>query len=102
MGLHRVQTYGHLGDGNLHLCVGGLPDARHKQAVEDLVHGSIGAMGGSISGEHGIGFSKRRHLPHCRSATEIARMQSLKRSIDSDQLVNRGRVFEVSTDRISP
>jgi FAD/FMN-containing dehydrogenase len=95
MGYTRLQTYGHLGDGNLHLVVGDVADAAGKERVADLVHRTIGALGGSISGEHGIGFSKKCHLGYCRSTSEIALMQSLKQTLDPHQLLNRGRVFDL-------
>lgn len=95
MGYTRLQTYGHLGDGNLHLVVGEVADADAKDRVSEQVHRTVGALGGSISGEHGIGFTKKKHLGYCRSATEIAVMQSLKQTLDPHQILNRGRVFDL-------
>ena len=95
MGLTQTQTYGHLGDGNLHLLVGGTGDTAVKAAVNDLVHRSIGLLGGSISGEHGIGLSKKAHLHYCRSAAEIDMMKLLKTSLDPHGLLNRGRIFDL-------
>ena len=94
-GWQQVQTYGHVGDGNLHLCVGGLNEPGAKAIVNELVHSTIGQLGGSISGEHGIGFLKKDHLGYCRSQAELALMQALKRSLDPQQLLNRGRIFDL-------
>ena len=94
-GWQQVQTYGHVGDGNLHLCVGGLSQPGAKAIVNELVHSTIGQLGGSISGEHGIGFLKKDHLGYCRSQAELALMQALKRSLDPRQLLNRGRIFDL-------
>ena len=95
-GLRQVQTYGHVGDGNLHLCVGGLHAPGAKALVDELVHSTIGQLGGSISGEHGIGLLKKKHLAYCRSPAELALMRTLKRSLDPQQLLNRGRIFDLS------
>ncbi len=92
----QTQTYGHLGDGNLHLVVGGVAaDAPAKDAVDELVHRSIGLLGGSISGEHGIGMSKKAHLHYCRSDAEIALMKTFKTALDPHGLLNRGRIFDL-------
>jgi len=94
MGLSQTQTYGHLGDGNLHLVVGYPTDRPEMKArINDLVHGSIGSLGGSISGEHGIGLSKRTYLHMSRSREEIALMRALKHTMDPLGLLNRGRVL---------
>ena len=95
MGLTQTQTYGHLGDGNLHLLVGGTGDPTVKASVNELVHRSIGALAGSISGEHGIGLSKKAHLHYCRSAAEIDMMKLMKTSLDPHGLLNRGRIFDL-------
>ena len=94
MGLTQTQTYGHLGDDNLHLVVGLGSEATRKAAVHELVHRSVGALGGSISGEHGIGLSKKAHLHYCRSAAEINMMKLMKTSLDPHGLLNRGRIFD--------
>lgn len=95
-GMRQVQTYGHVGDGNLHLCVGGLHAVGAKALVDELVHSTIGLLGGSISGEHGIGLMKKKHLAYCRSPAKLALMHTLKRSLDPQLLLNRGRIFDLS------
>jgi FAD/FMN-containing dehydrogenase len=95
MGLTQTQTYGHLGDGNLHLVVGLGAQPTLKGAVQELVHRTVGWLGGSISGEHGIGLSKKAHLHYCRSAAEINMMKLMKTSLDPSGLLNRGRIFDL-------
>jgi FAD/FMN-containing dehydrogenase len=88
-------SYGHLGDGNLHLvaCVGSdEPEARAD--VSRRVYEPLAALGGSISAEHGIGRQKKAYLAISRSATEIALMQRLKRSLDPHGLLNPGLIFD--------
>jgi FAD/FMN-containing dehydrogenase len=85
-------VFGHLGDGNLHVTIGG-PD-EHADEVDDLVYGPIRSLGGSISAEHGIGRLKKRHLGRSRSAEEIALMRSIKATLDPDGILNPGVLFE--------
>ena len=96
MGLTQTQTYGHLGDGNLHLVVGLGPEPTRKAEVHELVHRTVGELGGSISGEHGIGLAKKAHLHYCRSAAEINMMKLMKTSLDPHGILNRGRIFDLS------
>jgi FAD/FMN-containing dehydrogenase len=94
-GAVALQVYGHLGDGNLHLTAGCRAD--DPAMAEDLaavVALSVGARGGSISAEHGIGLSKKRHLGACRSNAEIALMRTLKQAIDPGWILGRGRIFD--------
>ncbi|MEZ5697222.1 MAG: FAD-binding oxidoreductase [Sphingomonadaceae bacterium] len=90
----RVITFGHLGDGNLHLGVAPRPwseAARHR--AEELVYRPLEAIGGSLSAEHGIGLEKRDWLHVSRNAQEIALMRLLKSSLDPKGLLNPGKVL---------
>jgi FAD/FMN-containing dehydrogenase len=84
--------FGHLGDGNLHLISGPLPNAVEHAAIDELVYRVVGEAGGSISAEHGIGLVKKAFLHHSRDPVEIALMGQLKRLLDPAQILNRGRV----------
>lgn len=90
----RTQTYGHLGDGNLHFVVGPLQDAAQGDEVKLLVHRVAGALEGSVSGEHGIGMLKKAYLGMTRSASEIVLMRTLKTAMAPLGLLNRNRVFD--------
>jgi FAD/FMN-containing dehydrogenase len=83
-----VVIWGHLGDGNLHVNVVGPPPA--DDTVDDAVLRLAAGMGGSISGEHGIGRAKIRWLGLNRSAVEIEAMRAIKTSLDPDGLLNPG------------
>ena len=68
------------------------PEARAD--VSRRVYEPLAALGGSISAEHGIGRQKKAYLDISRSATEIALMQLLKRSLDPRGLLNPGLIFD--------
>lgn len=90
--------YGHAGDGNLHvnLLRGGLsPELwveRRDRAEEELFRAVV-ALGGKISGEHGIGFVQRALLPLALPAVEIAAMRALKTALDPRGILNPGKIF---------
>jgi FAD/FMN-containing dehydrogenase len=86
----RLISFGHLGDGNIHLGVG---PAHDKHAVECIVYERLARVNGSISAEHGIGLEKREFLPHSRSAAEIELMKTLKTALDPKNLLNPGKIF---------
>lgn len=94
----RVPTFGHAGDGNLHVNVMFDPrngdEARRAEAVvEGLFEATIG-LGGSISGEHGIGMTKMKFLPGQlgRDTTDLE--TRIKQSFDPRGLLNPGKVFD--------
>ena len=87
----------HAGDGNLHPLI--LYDGRETGALEkaEALAGEILALcvnlGGSITGEHGIGMEKRDYLPAMFSEEEIDIMQALRLAIDPREIANRGKMF---------
>lgn len=90
----RVLTFGHLGDGNLHIGVAPRPwNEQARRRAEELVYLPLKAIGGSISAEHGIGLEKRDWLHVSRNAEELALMTQLKRTLDPKGLLNPGKVF---------
>jgi FAD/FMN-containing dehydrogenase len=88
--------YGHLADGNLHINVWA-PEMTpaDRPTVEQVVYGALKLARGSISAEHGIGLEKKAYLAWCRSPEEIELMRRLKRLLDPQQILNRGRVLDV-------
>jgi glycolate oxidase len=97
----RTLTYGHAGDGNLH--VNYLWDEEHEQpsverAIQQLFEDVI-ELGGTLSGEHGIGVLKAPYLPLEQSAELIALQKDLKRVFDPGNLLNPGKIFPPSSHR---
>ncbi|SAL00997.1 FAD linked oxidase domain-containing protein [Caballeronia calidae] len=89
-----VMTYGHLGDGNIHIVVD-VP-GRGKQDHDDLdavIYDVTREFEGSISAEHGIGVKKRDYLHLARREADIASMRAIKASLDPHGLLNPGKVF---------
>ncbi|WP_374309358.1 FAD-binding oxidoreductase [Dongia sp.] len=87
---------GHVGDGNFHLCIILNPDdaeeAARAQALTDrLAHRAI-AMGGTCTGEHGIGFGKIGFL-EAEHGSAVAVMRQLKSTLDPDNRMNPGKIF---------
>ncbi|MEO7938671.1 MAG: FAD-binding oxidoreductase [Burkholderiaceae bacterium] len=87
----RCMTYGHLGDGNLHLLIAG--HGALAQQVEQLVYTEVQACGGSISAEHGIGLAKRDALQQVMPAPALRLMRRIKSALDPHGLINHGRVL---------
>ena len=88
-------TFGHMGDGNLHLYVScGNNDLQTKQHVEEIVYKPLQQVGGSITGEHGIGLEKRSWLYLSRSVEEIQLMKTIKKILDPKGILNPGKLFE--------
>jgi glycolate dehydrogenase FAD-linked subunit len=91
----RMPGYGHAGDGNLHVnLLWDDPDA--APAVEralDALFKSVLALGGTLSGEHGIGTSKAEFLPLEQSAELIELQRGIKRLFDPKNVLNPGKIF---------
>lgn len=86
---------GHVGDGNFHVqCLLG-PDqiAEADAFAERLVHRAQG-MGGTCSGEHGVGSGKKKYLS-AEHGEALEVMRSLKRTLDPDNRMNPGKVLDV-------
>ena len=87
-------AFGHMGDGNLHLFVScGHADHSTRHQVEDIVYQPLRQIGGSITGEHGIGLEKKAWLHLSRTAEEIQLMQTLKKALDPKGILNPGKIF---------
>ena len=96
----RMPSFGHVGDGNIHVNILLDPSDtiavdRARLAERRLFEGVV-ALEGSLSGEHGIGFSKAAYLDLELSADVIALMQRLKQAFDPNGILNPGKIFPPS------
>jgi glycolate oxidase len=91
----RHLAYGHAGDGNLHVNFLWDDDAERpavERAIELLMRATI-ALGGTLTGEHGIGVTKAQYLPLEQSPDLIALQRDIKRAFDPKGLLNPGKIF---------
>ena len=91
----RHLTYGHAGDGNLHVNFLWDDDSEREavnRSIDALMRDTID-LGGTLSGEHGIGVSKLQYLPLEQSAELIDLQRDLKRVFDPKELLNPGKIF---------
>jgi glycolate oxidase len=59
------------------------------------LHEAAVALGGTISGEHGIGFDKKKYLPLIASKDELAIMRNIKQLFDPHNILNPGKIFDL-------
>ena len=92
-----VADFGHAGDGNIH--VNYLHDRKDEnerkrawKATEALIDGVI-EMGGTVSGEHGIGIMKKSFMHKQFSSSEIELMKKIKQVFDPYEILNPGKIF---------
>ena len=102
-----IPCYGHAGDGNLHVTVvkdPALPLEKWPEVEEQVLIGLYqvtARLGGTISGEHGIGLKRRKFLPLVMESSNIALQQRIKAAFDPNDILNPGKIFPESshTDR---
>lgn len=92
-----ICTFGHAGDGNLHPTC--LTDVRHheemervEKAFEEIFEQAI-LLGGTITGEHGVGLMKAPYLEWKLGQAGIVMMKAIKDSLDPNNIMNPGKVF---------
>jgi glycolate oxidase len=92
----RIPCFGHAGDGNIHVNImveDAADEIARGHAAERALFEGVVALEGSISGEHGIGLTKKPFIGIELSADELALMQRVKRAFDPHGLLNPGKIF---------
>lgn len=95
----QIVCFGHLGDGNIHVNIlkkNLTEDVWSKilpQVINEVFDITI-AAGGTISGEHGIGISKKKYLSKVLSTAEIEIMKQIKKTFDPHNILNPGKIFD--------
>ncbi len=97
----EIVTFGHIGDGNLHLNVM-KPDAMRREDFLAQTHEAdrelfelVRHHRGSISAEHGVGLLKKPWLSYSRTPEEIAMLVAVKRALDPNNTLNPGKIFDL-------
>lgn len=97
---HAV-CYGHAGDGNLHIRIKkeGVADSlndpgmiKNLRSLFDLVK----KMGGTISGEHGIGLVQKEYMDIVFNKTQLSLMREIKKAFDPNNILNAGKIFDLN------
>ena len=94
----KIGTFGHMGDGNLHPTF--LTDERNKaeiqrvhDAFKEIFYEAI-RLGGTITGEHGIGLAKKEFLPKFAGSAQMRVMRDLRKALDPKGILNPGKMFD--------
>ncbi|MEO7801934.1 MAG: FAD-linked oxidase C-terminal domain-containing protein, partial [Ginsengibacter sp.] len=91
--------YGHAGDGNLHIRII-KPGTKNSQSDPDMINGLnalfqlVKSLGGTISGEHGIGLIQKGFMPIMFKDLELELMRGIKKVFDPNNILNAGKIFD--------
>ncbi|QGM46837.1 FAD-binding oxidoreductase [Methylocystis heyeri] len=95
----RPVPFGHMGDGNIHFNVS-QPLGMEKSdflarwdEVNEIVHGIVAKLGGSVSAEHGVGVLKRDLLRRVKAPVALEAMRAIKASLDPKGVLNPGKLL---------
>jgi len=98
-----IPCFGHAGDGNIHVNLmvdpANADEMRRAAAAEQELFAGVVRLEGSISGEHGIGFSKAPFVGLELSPETVALMQRIKLAFDPNQILNPGKIWPSPADR---
>jgi len=96
-----ISNIGHAGDGNIHSIITRDPEMNRDlwlkkldAVIEELITLSL-SLGGTVSGEHGVGYTKKRYLPMRVGENQVELMRAIKRAFDPWNILNPGKVFDL-------
>lgn len=96
----EIATFGHFGDGNLHPTF--LTDERNapemhrvEAAMQEIFDHAL-SLGGTITGEHGVGLAKKHALKQQLDTGSYALLRAVRRTLDPDGLLNPGKLFDLT------
>ena len=92
-----IVNFGHAGDGNIHVNImidKKIPGEQEKaeKAIKEVFEGAL-ALGGTMSGEHGIGIAKAPYIPLEITPETALYMKTLKKALDPNNILNPGKIF---------
>jgi glycolate oxidase len=92
--------YGHAGDGNLHIRIKDPRtttsyNAPHMQQALGVLFKLVKQLGGTISGEHGIGLIQKKYMPLVMQEANLQIMRSIKKAFDPNNILNAGKIFDM-------
>jgi glycolate oxidase len=97
----KVVCYGHAGDGNLHIRINhptikkSFESAEMNGILKDLFK-LVYSLGGTISGEHGIGLIQKSYMPVVFDTISMELMSGIKKTFDPNNILNQGKIFDLS------
>ena len=93
-----IATFGHAADGNFHVNImyhrGDADEKRRAKMAVAMLMEKVVQLGGTISGEHGIGLAKTPFMKVARSEAEMGAMRAIKKALDPNNILNPGKLFE--------
>ncbi|MBE6727474.1 MAG: FAD-binding oxidoreductase [Ruminococcaceae bacterium] len=94
----RIPSFGHAGDGNLHIyiCRDDLDEKQWHEKLSkafELLYEKARAMGGLVSGEHGIGYAKRGYLAQSLDNAQLEIMRAIKKVFDPKNILNPDKII---------
>jgi glycolate oxidase len=97
----KVVSYGHAGDGNLHIRIN---HPKYKQSYENeeiqailfKIFELVKSLGGTISGEHGIGLIQKSFMPVMFDKVTMELMKGIKKVFDPNNILNAGKIFDLN------
>jgi len=96
----QIGNFGHAGDGNLHpTCLTDERDTEEIRRVEkafDEIYDETLLLGGTITGEHGVGLAKKQFLEKMITVPALAAMRKIKKAWDPNDVLNPGKIFSLA------